>query len=62
MEVNPHDPRLHTHEYETLKGTKGERIFESHVEITTPGAAHRIFWQEGPLRKQLTVLAIVAYP
>ncbi len=62
MEVNPHDPLLHSHEYESLKGARGERVFESHVETRAPGAAHRIFWQEGPLRKQITVLAIVPYP
>lgn len=62
MEMNPLDPRLHTHEYESLKGARGEHVFESYVEAKTPAAAHRIFWQGGPLEKQITVLAITPYP
>jgi hypothetical protein len=61
MEMDPYDPRLHTHEYENLKGAKGEQVFESYVETKTPAAAHRIFWQGSPLEKQITVLAITPY-
>ena len=62
MEVDPHGPGLYTYEYESLKGAKGEQVFESYVETKTPAAAHRIFWQRGPLDRQITVLAITAYP
>ena len=62
MEMNPHDARLHSHEYESLKGARGEHVFESYVETKTPAAAHRIFWHAGPLERQITVLAITPYP
>ena len=62
MEIDPHDRRLHTYEYRTLKGAKGEKVFESHVETATPAAAHRVFWHDAPLKAHIVVLAIIAYP
>lgn len=62
MENDPHDRRLHTYEYQTLKGAKGEPVFESHVETRAAGAAHRVFWHHGPLRSHIIVLAVTAYP
>ncbi len=62
MEIDPHDRRLHTYEYQTLKGVKGEKVFESHAEARTSAAAHRIFWHYGPLKDHIIVLAVIAYP
>jgi hypothetical protein len=62
MEIDPHDQRLHTYDYQTIKGAKGERVFESHVETRSSAAAHRIFWHYAPLKDHIIVLAITAYP
>jgi hypothetical protein len=62
MEIDPHDRRLHTYEYQTMKGAKGEKVFESHVETKAAGAAHRVFWQYGSLTDHIIVLAVTAYP
>jgi len=62
MELDPHDRRLHTYEYQTMKGAKGEKVFESHVETKAAAAAHRVFWQDGPLANHIIVLAVTAYP
>jgi len=59
MELDPHDRRLHTYEYQTMKG---EKVFESHVETKTAAAAHRVFWHYGPLANHIIVLAVTAYP
>lgn len=62
MEIDPHDRRLHTYEYRTIKGAKGEKVFESHVETRASAAAHRVFWHHGPLADYIFVVAITAYP
>jgi len=62
MELDPHDRRLHTYEYQTMKGAKGEKVFESHVETKAAAAAHRVFWHDGPLANHIIVLAVTAYP
>jgi hypothetical protein len=62
MELDPRDRRLHTYEYQTMKGAKGEKVFESHVETKAAAAAHRVFWHYGPLANHFIVLAVTAYP
>jgi len=58
------DPRhsgLYTHEYISLRGPNGEKVFEAYAEQQTP-AAYRIFWYYGPERKQITVVSITSHP
>ena len=58
------DPRhssLRTHEYISLRGPNGEKVFEAYAEQQTP-AAYRIFWYYGPGRKQITVVSITPHP
>jgi hypothetical protein len=62
LEADPHDPRLHTYEYRTLRGANGEKVFESYADTKAAGTAHRVFWQAGPMAGYLTVLAITPYP
>jgi hypothetical protein len=62
MEGDPHAPKLHTYEYRSLQGAKGEKVFESYVETKAVAAAHRVFWHYGPLEEYITILAITAYP
>ncbi|TVL95424.1 MAG: hypothetical protein CV080_11585, partial [Candidatus Kuenenia stuttgartiensis] len=57
LSQNPRHPGLQTHEFTTLKGPKGEKVFEAYAEQSTP-AAYRIFWCYGPDKKQITIIAI----
>jgi hypothetical protein len=57
METNLRHLSLNTHEFTTLKGPKGEKIFEAYIQQKTP-AAYPIFWYYGTDRKQITIVAI----
>ncbi len=61
METNLHHPSLQTHEYQSLKGANGEKVFEAYAQQNTPGA-YRVFWYYGPGRKEITIVAITPYP
>ena len=58
------DPRhnsLQTHEYISLKGPNGEKVFEAYAEHKT-AAAYRIFWYYGPSDGVITIVAITSHP
>ena len=68
LEIDPRHPSLNTHEFTSLSGVNGEKIFEAYAQNSTPGA-HRIFWHYGPDeikdRKRtpvITVFAITPHP
>jgi hypothetical protein len=61
METNLRHPSLNTHEFTSLKGPNGEKVFESHAQNKTPGA-YRIFWYYGPGKGIITVAAIIPHP
>jgi hypothetical protein len=61
IETNLRHPGLKTHKYDSLKGPKGEEVFEAYVENRTPGA-YRVFWFYGPKSEQITILAITPHP
>lgn len=61
LETNLRHPSLNTHEFISLKGPNGEKLFEAYVQQRTP-AAYRIFWYYGPGRKQITIVAITPHP
>ena len=61
LSANPRHHGLQTHEFTSLKGPKGEKVFEAYAEQSTP-AAYRIFWYYGPGQKQITVIAITPHP
>jgi hypothetical protein len=61
LSTNPKHKSLKTHEFTSLKGPKGEKIFEAYAEQSTP-AAYRIFWYYGPSKNQITVIAITPHP
>ena len=44
LELDPRHPSLQTHEFLSLKGAHGEKIFEAYAQNKTPGA-YRIFSQ-----------------
>jgi hypothetical protein len=58
---NPRYPGLETHEFTSLKGPSGEKVFEAYAEQSTP-AAYRVFWCYGPDRNQITIIAITPHP
>lgn len=61
LSTNPRHPGLQTHEFTSIKGPKGEKVFEAYAEQSTP-AAYRIFWYYGPGQNQITIVAITPHP
>ncbi len=59
--TNPRHPGLQSHEFTSLCGPRGEKVFESYAQQNTP-AAYRVFWYYGPNRRQITVVSITAHP
>ncbi len=63
LEIDPHHPSLNTHEFTSLAGANGEKVFEAYAQNNTPGA-YRIFWHYGADetrgRKRTPVITIVA--
>jgi hypothetical protein len=61
LQQNPRHPGLNTHEYSSLKGPNGEKVFEAYAENKTPGA-YRIFWYYGKNKGEIIVFAITPHP
>lgn len=61
METNLRHPSLNAHEFTSLKGPNGEKVFEAYAQQSTP-SAYRIFWYYGPGKKQITIVAITPHP
>ena len=68
LEIDPRHPSLNTHEFTSLAGANGEKVFEAYAQNNTPGA-YRIFWHYGPDETRgkkrtpvLTVVAITRHP
>jgi hypothetical protein len=63
LEIDPHHPGLQTHEFTSLSGVHGEKVFEAYAQNNTPGA-YRIFWHYGPdeikRKKRVSVITIIA--
>jgi hypothetical protein len=63
LEIDSHHVSLHTHEFTSLAGANGEKVFEAYAQNNTPGA-YRIFWHYGPdeakEKKRIPVITIVA--
>jgi hypothetical protein len=58
---DPRHPSLQTHEFTSLKGPKGEKVFEAYAEQDTPGA-YRILWYYGASRGIITIFVITPHP
>jgi hypothetical protein len=58
---NPRHNSLQTHEFLSLKGPNGEKVFEAYAEQNTP-AAYRVFWYYGPTKGKITIFAITPHP
>jgi hypothetical protein len=61
LETDPRHPGLQSHEFASMSGTHGEKVFESYAEQDT-AAAYRVFWHYGPAKKQITIIAITRHP
>lgn len=61
LETNPRHPGLSTHEFTSLSGPAGEKVFEAYVEDQTPGA-WRVFWYYGPRPGMIRILNITPHP
>jgi len=68
IEANLRHPSLRAHEYRSLKGLNGEKIFEAYAQQNTP-AAYRVFFHYGPDRTEkgkrvavITIFAITTHP
>jgi hypothetical protein len=68
LELDPQHPGLQSHEFISLSGANGEKVFESYAQNNTPGA-YRIFWYYGPDETKgkkrtpvITILAITRHP
>ncbi len=63
LETDLRHPSLKTHEFVSLRGPGGEKVFEAYIQSRTP-AAWRIFFSYGPDRvergKRVPILTIVA--
>ncbi len=66
---DPHYKSLQTHEFKSLSGPNGEKVFEAYVEQNTPNA-YRLFWYYGPDETDekgnripiITIMGIAPYP
>jgi len=68
LEAGTRNTGLHTHEYTSLEGANGERVWEAYAQNHTPGA-YRVFFHYGPdeiVNKVrvpvLTIIAITPHP
>jgi len=61
LATDPRHNSLQTHEYLSLKGPNGEKVFEAYAEQNTP-VAYRVFWYYGPSRGIITIFAITSHP
>jgi hypothetical protein len=61
LQTNPKHPGLETHEFSSVRGENGEKVWEAYVENNTP-SAWRVFWHYGPSQREITVVAITPHP
>jgi hypothetical protein len=61
LQTNPRHPGLNTHEFHSVSGPTGEKVFEAYAENQT-APAYRIFWFYGPGKDVITVVAITPHP
>ena len=61
LESNMRHPSLNTHEFRSLKGPNGEKVFEAYAQHKTPGA-YRVFWYYSPRKSMITIVAMAPHP
>ena len=63
LQANPRHPGLETHEYDSIENPydPDTKVFEAYVQNRTPGA-YRVFWCYGPMKGEITIIAITPHP
>ena len=63
LQHNPKHPSLQTHPYSSISNPLNpeEKVFEAYAQNHTP-AAYRIFWCYGPVKNQITIIAVTPHP
>jgi hypothetical protein len=61
LAIDPRHNSLQTHEYMSLRGPNGEKVFEAYAEQKTL-AAYRVFFYYGPSKGIITIFAITPHP
>jgi len=61
LQQNPRYPSLQTHEFHSLYGPNGEKVFEAYAEQKTP-AAYRVFFHYGPEKRAISIISINPHP
>jgi len=61
LQNNPKHNSLNSHQYYSLNGPRGEKVFESYAQQKRPNP-YRIFWYYGPDSSTLTILNIIPHP
>ena len=61
ISIDPRHNSLQTHEFSSLKGPNGEKVFEAYAQQRTP-AAYRVFWYYGPSKGAITIITITPHP
>jgi hypothetical protein len=61
LQTNPKHPSLETHEYSSMLGENGEKVWEAYAENRTP-SAWRVFWHYGPNSNEITIVAVTPHP
>jgi len=61
LSENPRHPSFQTHQYGSISGPIGEKIFEAYAEKNTP-SAYRVFFYYGPSKGEITIFVITPHP
>lgn len=61
LQQNPRHPSLQTHQYHTLCGPNGEKMFEAYAQQHSP-STYRIFFYYGPQKGVITIFEIIPHP
>ena len=61
LERNPGHPSLQTHEYHSLTGVNGEKVWEAYVENRV-SSVWRVFGHYGPNKGEITIVSITPHP
>lgn len=59
---NPKHPSLNTHEFTSLRGPDGTKVFEAYAQNKTPGAYRIFFCYHPPKTDSITIIEITPHP
>lgn len=62
LQDNPRHPGLRTHEYSSLVGPGGAKVWEAYAQNQTPGAYRIFFCYYPPKINSIHIIAIAAHP